>query len=136
MPHRNKVQLLASKGEQAMAKINMQDLVQCSLRLRPDRIIVGEIRGKEILDFIAACGTGHEGSFTSIHANNPRIAFMRMCQMYKLNHVPAMSDDDIFRELYEVIDVVIQLTKTNYGRELQSTYYKYGHYANPKGVST
>jgi type IV secretion system protein VirB11 len=130
IPHPNQVQLLASKGDQGMAKVSMQDLVQCCLRLRPDRIICGEIRGKEILDFIGACSTGHEGSVTSIHANNPRIAFMRMTQMYKLNNVPSMSDEDIMRELHEVIDIVIQVAKAKPGRKVQSIYYKYGHLAH------
>jgi type IV secretion system protein VirB11 len=88
---------------------------------------MGEIRGKEILDFIAAASTGHEGSMTTIHANNPRIAFMRMTQMYKLNNVPAMSDEDILRELKEVIDIIIQVHKTKEGRAIQSIYYKYGN---------
>ncbi len=125
--HPNKVQLLASKGGQSKAKITMQDLVQCCLRLRPDRVICGEIRGKEIIDFLAASSTGHEGSMTSIHANNPAIAFMRMTQMYKLNNVPSMTDKDILRELKSVIDVIIQITKSPQGRQVQSVYYKYGH---------
>jgi len=124
--HPNQVNLLASKGDQGLAKVSMQDLVQCCLRLRPDRIIMGEIRGKEIMDFISACSTGHEGSLTSIHANNPKIAFMRMTQMYKLNNVPSMTDEDILNELKEVIDIVIQIQKTHAGRFVSSVYYKYG----------
>ncbi len=127
-PHQNQVNLLASKGDQGLAKVSMQDLVQCCLRLRPDRIIMGEIRGKEILDFVSACSTGHEGSITSIHANNPRVAFMRMTQMYKLNAVPSMSDEDILRELKEVVDIIVQIAKTPEGRKVQSIYYKYGHH--------
>jgi type IV secretion system protein VirB11 len=122
--HPNQVRLLAIKGEQGLAKVTMQDLVQCCLRLRPDRIIIGEIRGKEIADFIAAAATGHEGSMTSIHASNPELAFMRMTQMYKLNNVPAMSDADIRRELESVIDIIIQLAKTPQGRKVQQVYYK------------
>ena len=129
IPHSNKVQLLASKSEQGMAKVNMQDLVQCCLRLRPDRIIMGEIRGKEILDFLASSSTGHEGSITSIHANNPHIAFMRMTQLYKLNNVPSMTDSDILRELKTVIDIVLQQQKTEKGRMLHQVYYRYGHLA-------
>lgn len=129
VPHQNQVQLLASKGDQGEAKISMQDLVQCCLRLRPDRIIMGEIRGAEIMDFVSACATGHEGSLTSIHANNPKIAFMRMTQMYKLNNVPSMSDQDILRELKTVIDIVIQIAKTPLGRKVQGVYYRYGHLA-------
>jgi type IV secretion system protein VirB11 len=125
IPHPNQVQLLASKGEQGLAKVDMQQLVQCCLRLRPDRIIMGEIRGKEVLDFVGACSTGHEGSITSIHANNPRVAFMRMTQMYKQNNVPSMSDEDILRELHEVVDVIVQIAKTSEGRIVQSVYYKH-----------
>ncbi|OGT30623.1 MAG: P-type DNA transfer ATPase VirB11 [Gammaproteobacteria bacterium RIFCSPHIGHO2_12_FULL_35_23] len=123
-PHKNKIQFLASKGQQGKANITMQDLVQCSLRLRPDRIIMGEIRGAEIMDFISACSTGHEGSITSIHANNPRVAFLRMIQMYKLNNVPAMSDQDILRELQQAIDIIVQLAKTTEGKKMVSIYYK------------
>ena len=79
------------------------------------------------MDFISACSTGHEGSLTSIHANNPRIAFMRMTQMYKLNNVPSMTDQDIMRELKEVIDIIIQIAKTPEGRKVQGIYYKHGN---------
>jgi type IV secretion system protein VirB11 len=120
----NIIQLLSSKGDQGIAKISLQDLLQCSLRLRPDRIICGEIRGKEILDFISACSTGHEGSMTSIHANNPRIAFMRMVQMYKLNNVPFMTDESIMKELNEVIDIIVQLVRDEKGRRVETIYYK------------
>lgn len=85
---------------------------------------MGEIRGKEILDFISACATGHEGSLTSIHANNPRIAFMRMIQLYKLNNVPSMQDEAILQELKSVIDIIVQLKKTEYGRSMAYVYYK------------
>ena len=54
IPHPNQVSLLSSKGDQGLAKVSMQDLVQCCLRLRPDRIIVGEVRGREIVDFLSA----------------------------------------------------------------------------------
>ncbi len=118
-PHPNQVRLLSSQN------ISMQTLLQASLRLRPDRIIMGEIRGKEILDFIGACSTGHEGSLTTIHANNPQIAFLRMTQMYKLNPVPSMSDQDILRELQSVIDIVIQINKTPLGRLAQGVYFKW-----------
>lgn len=125
--HPNQVNLVATKGNQGLAQISMQDLVQCCLRLRPDRMIVGEIRGKEVLDFVSACSTGHEGSLTTIHANNPKIALMRMTQMYKLNHVPSMQDADIMRELQAVIDVIVQVAKTPKGRQVQSIYYKYAN---------
>ena len=122
--HDNYVSLLASKGEQSRANITMQDLVQCALRLRPDRIIMGEIRGKEIMDFVSACSTGHDGSLTSIHANSPTGAFMRMVQLYKLNSVPSMRDEEILAQLKSVIDIVIQLNKTSRGRCVGGVYFK------------
>lgn len=124
LKHVNNVSLLASKGGQGKANIKMQDLLQASLRLRPERIIMGEIRGAEIMDFVSACSTGHEGSMTSIHANNPEMAFMRMVQMYKLNNVPSMRDEDIMRELESVVDIIVQLAKTSDGRAMVGCYYK------------
>ena len=125
VPHKNLVRLkaLKSTGNQTTT-VTMQDLVQASLRLRPDRIIMGEIRGREIFDFVAACSTGHSGALATIHANNPRVAFMRMAQLYKLNNVSGMTDADIHRELHEVIDIIVQLQKTEVGRQLVEVYYK------------
>lgn len=102
----------------------MQDLVQCSLRLRLDRIVVGEVRGKELLDYISASLTGYSGAVTSIHAENPQIAFVRMCQMYKLNTLPAMTDQDIYQEIKQAVDIIFQLSRTSRGRHLESVYYQ------------
>ncbi len=124
-PHQNIVRLKAFKqADIEESHLTMQDLVQATLRLRPDRIIMGEIRGKEIFDFVSACFTGHNGSLATIHADNPRMAFMRMAQLYKLNNVPGMKDEDIHQILHEVIDIVVQLKKTKYGRKMISVYYK------------
>ncbi len=124
-PHPNKVAMLAPKKLEGQGlALSMQDLVQCALRLRPDRLIMGEIRGREILDFVSACSTGHEGSITSIHASNPRVAFMRMIQMYKLNNVPSMRDEEIDAVLNEVIDIILQVKRTPHGRKLVYVYYK------------
>lgn len=106
------------------ANIGMQELVQSALRLRPDRIIMGEIRGKECFDFVAASNTGHQGTITSIHANNPHAAIMRMTQLYKLNHVPSMTDTDIRQELHQVIDIIVQLGRNQQGRFISDIYYK------------
>jgi type IV secretion system protein VirB11 len=122
--HENKLHLLSSKGGQTLAQVSMQDLLQCSLRLRPDRIICGEIRGKEISDFIAACLTGHPGSMTTIHASSPKLAFMRMVQMYKLNNVPSMSDHDILTIISTAVDIVIQLNRNENGRNVDQVFYK------------
>ena len=124
--HQNIVRLKALKPmSNDHGGITMQDLVQTSLRLRPDRIIMGEIRGREIFDFVSACSTGHSGALATIHANNPKSAFMRMAQLYKFNNVPGMKEDDIYQILHEVIDIVVQLQKTDTGRKLVGVYYKH-----------
>jgi len=126
-PHINQVSLKAPKKlENEQATVTMQDLVQCSLRLRPDRIIMGEMRGAEILDFVSACSTGHDGSISTIHAPNPRVALMRMVQMYKFNNV-SMSDDEIRHVLNEVIDIILQVEPTAQGRRLKYVHYKNAH---------
>lgn len=123
--HQNTVRLKALKNQaNNPVPVDMQTLVQTALRLRPDRIIMGEIRGKEAFDFVSACSTGHRGSVVTLHANNPKSAFMRLAQLYKLNHVPSMTESDIARELHEVIDVVVQLGKLDGCRRLTQVYYK------------
>ena len=98
--------------------VSMQHLLQCSLRLRPDRLVMGEIRGAEMMDFVAACSTGHAGALTTVHANSPRLAIARMRQLYKLNPVPAMTDSDIDHALLGVIDVVVQLERSQGQRSI------------------
>ena len=127
IPHRNSVSLLATKGEQGEAKVTNQDLVKSCMRLRPDRIIMGEIIGGEIIDFVSACTTGHEGSITTIHANNPKLAFSRMAGLYKHNQI-VMTDSEIINELKGAIDVIIQLGKEHDGRMAQSIWYKYSNF--------
>lgn len=125
LPHSNIVNLRALKkisGEPT--NLTLQDLVQCSLRLRPDRLIMGEIRGREVFDFVNAAASGHPGTLTTIHATNPRIAFMRMAQLYKLNNLANMTNEDILQELHAVIDVIIQIAKIDNKRFATSCYYK------------
>lgn len=118
--------LFSSKGEQGTAKVNMQMLVEASLRLKPDRIIMGELRGAEASDFINATATGHEGSISCLHASSPAMAFMRLVQMVRLSG-NSFSRDDILEDLHMVIDIVIQLKRHIEGtrtiREITSIYY-------------
>ncbi len=120
--HHNVLQMVTSKNNQGLANISMQDCVQASLRLRPDRIIMGELRGGECADFIAALSTGHEGSFSTIHANNPYVAFMRMINMVRLNPAcQSMEKSDILDNLQSVIDIIVQIKRKKH--ELGMTRY-------------
>lgn len=109
-PHRLHTPLFTSKGLQGVANVTMQDLVQASLRIRPDRIIMGELRGSEAADFIHATATGHDGSISSVHASSPDVALMRLVHMVKLNGTN-LSREDILADLHTVIDVIIQLKR-------------------------
>jgi len=76
--HPNRVHLLASKGGQGRAKVTTQDLIEACLRLRPDRIIVGELRGAEAFSFLRAINTGHPGSISTLHADAPSMALEQL----------------------------------------------------------
>jgi pilus assembly protein CpaF len=94
--------------------IQQRELVINSLRMRPDRIIVGEVRGEEALDMLQAMNTGHDGSLTTIHANSPRDALARletMVAMASLN----IPDTAIRRQIASAIDVVIQVSRLSDG---------------------
>lgn len=102
--------LFASKGGQGSAMITIQDLLQSSLRIRPDRIIMGELRGKEASDYLHAISTGHEGAISSIHAGSPDMVFTRLVHMVKLSG-SNFSKQDIMEDLETMIDVVVQLKR-------------------------
>jgi len=94
--------------------IHQRQLVINSLRMRPDRIIVGEVRSEEALDMLQAMNTGHDGSLTTIHANTPRDALARletMVAMASLN----IPDSAIRRQIASAIDVVVQVTRLSDG---------------------
>jgi type IV secretion system protein VirB11 len=119
IPHLNKVHLLASKGEQGFAKVTLSQLVEVCLRLRPDRIIMGEMRGAEAADFLNAVATGHDGSVASIHAAHPAMAFMRLVHLIKLNPAMKMRRADILEDLHSLIDIVVQIKRIRVGDQYQ-----------------
>ncbi|MGI9463569.1 MAG: CpaF family protein, partial [Aestuariivirgaceae bacterium] len=93
------------KGE-----IRQRELVKNALRMRPDRIIVGEVRGEEAFDMLQAMNTGHEGSMTTIHANTPRDAISRLEQMVGMAGFP-MTISSVRSQIAAAIKLVIQLNR-------------------------
>ena len=91
-------------------EVTVRDLVKNSLRMRPDRIIVGEVRGSEALDMIQAINTGHDGSLATIHANSPRDALARLETMVLMAgfELPLRA---IREQIASGVDVVVQLTR-------------------------
>ncbi len=95
-------------------QVTIRDLVRNALRMRPDRIIVGEVRGGEALDMLQAMNTGHDGSLTTVHANSPRDAVSRLETMVLMAGVelPAKA---IREQIASAIDVIVHLTRMSDG---------------------
>ena len=104
-------------GEGA-GEITIRTLLRSALRLRPDRIIVGEVRGAEAMDLVSALNTGHKGSLTTVHANSPREA------LWKLETLALSAGDTsesaIARQLRTAVDTIVQVERTPQGRRVHS----------------
>jgi pilus assembly protein CpaF len=96
-------------------RISQRELVINSLRMRPDRIVVGEVRGGEALDMLQAMNTGHDGSLTTVHANSPRDALMRIETMVAMGGVD-IPQKAVRHQLASAIDVVVQLERLSDGK--------------------
>ena len=118
----NRVHLLASKGSQGRANVTMQDLIEACLRLRPDRIMVGEIRGAEAFSYLRAINTGHPGSITTLHADSPALAFEQVILMVMQAGL-GMTRDQIREYVHEIVDVVVQLKRGEKGKRFVSEVY-------------
>jgi len=96
-------------------EVTIRDLVRNSLRMRPDRIIVGEVRGKESFDMMQAMNTGHEGSITTLHANSPVDALNRLETMILMNEM-SIPVGAVRGYIENAIDIVIQIDRLTDGR--------------------
>lgn len=96
---------IEGKGE-----ITARDLVKNSLRMRPDRIIVGEVRSGEVIDMLQAMNTGHDGSLTTIHANSPRDALLRLETLVAMSGLN-IQQESIRRYISSALDVIIHITR-------------------------
>src|SRR5262249_32932093 len=95
------------KGKGAVMQ---RQLLINSLRMRPDRIIMGEVRGEEALDMLQAMNTGHDGSMTTIHANTPQDAIARMETMAMMANL-SLSEKAIRRQIASAISIVVQVSR-------------------------
>ncbi|HST52859.1 MAG TPA: CpaF family protein [Pyrinomonadaceae bacterium] len=100
---------IESKGE-----ITQRDLVRNALRMRPDRIVIGEVRGGEAIDMLQAMNTGHDGSLTTIHANTPRDALSRIETMIQMTGM-RLSEKAMRSQIASAIDLVIQAARLSDG---------------------
>ena len=110
LPGANGVGLIAVKGEMGEAKVTANDLLQAALRLRPDRIVLGELRGTEAVSFLRAINTGHPGSFSTVHANTPRGALEQIALMAMQSGI-GLTRSETLEYAASVIDLVVQLDR-------------------------
>lgn len=112
LPSDNGVGLIAVKGELGEAKVSADDLLQAALRLRPDRIVLGELRGRETVSFLRAINTGHPGSFSTVHANSPESALEQIALMAMQTGI-GLSRAETIDYARSVIDVIVQLDRVD-----------------------
>ncbi len=115
LPGANGVGLVAVKGELGEAKVTANELLQAALRLRPDRIVLGELRGAESVSFLRAINTGHPGSFSTIHANSLTGALDQLALMVMQTGI-GLTRSDTIAYAASVIDVVVQLGRNDQGK--------------------
>jgi pilus assembly protein CpaF len=96
-------------------EVTLRDLVRCALRMRPDRIVVGEVRGPETLDMLQALTSGHAGSMATVHANAPTEALLRL-EMMALMAAPGLSLEAARRLVASAIEVVVHVAREADGR--------------------
>lgn len=114
--HANHVGLIAVRGSLGEAQVSANELVSASLRMRPDRIILGELRGVEALAFLRAINSGHPGSMTTIHADSPESAVEQLVLLV-LHAGTALGRDDVRHYVTQTIDVFVQLDRAG-GRRI------------------
>jgi pilus assembly protein CpaF len=95
--------------------VDQRQLVINSLRMRPDRIVIGEVRGSEAIDMLQAMNTGHDGSLTTLHANSPRDAFHRLETMVAMANLN-LPDRAVRQQIAGAIDIVVQLKRFGDGK--------------------
>lgn len=121
--HPNKVNLVMSRNNKIQTPLSMRHLVKNSLRMRPDRIIIGEVRGEEAFDMLQAMNTGHDGSMGTLHANNAIEAISRLESLftYAGHDIPIPV---IRKQISLAIDFIIQLKKSRSGDRVVAQVYE------------
>ena len=117
-PHENQVGLIAVRGGMGEARVTADELVGASLRMRPDRIILGELRGIEALAFLRAVNSGHPGSMTTIHADSPEAAVDQLALLV-LQAGTKLARADVREYVSQTIDVYIQLGRRGGKRQVE-----------------
>jgi type IV secretion system protein VirB11 len=113
-PHRNAVHLLYAKDGQGLAQVTAKDLLESALRMRPDRILLQELRDASAFFYLRTANTGHPGSITTLHADSAALAFEQLTLMVKESDAGReLARDDIRALLHMLVDVVVQVRRAD-----------------------
>jgi type IV secretion system protein VirB11 len=123
--HVNVVRLFYSKDGQGVARVTPKQLLEASLRLRPDRILLAELRGEEAYYFLRNVSSGHPGSITSVHAGSSALAFEQLALLVK-ESTPGrdMPLGEIHRLLRQVVDVVVHCERVSGTRRVREVWWR------------
>jgi len=123
--HPNHVRLYYSKDDQGLARVTPKQLLECCLRMRPDRILLAELRAEEAFDYLRNVNSGHPGSITSVHAASAELAFEQLVLLVKQSPGGrTLARRDIRRLLYLLVDVVIQCALEQHRRVIREIWYQ------------
>lgn len=115
VPHPNRVRLFYSRGKQGRAAIQASDLVLATLRMRPDRVILGELRGDDAIHWLTAANSGHPGTLATLHADEPRMALDKLTLMV-MAYQQNLSRKEVYQYVTSIVDIVVQLKRDHEGR--------------------
>ena len=122
--HDNHVRLFYSKDDQGLARVTPKQLLESCLRMKPDRILLAELRGEEAFDYLRNVNSGHPGSITSIHAASAELAFEQLVLLVKQSRAgQELARDEIKNLLYLLIDVVVQFGVEHRQRCIKEIWY-------------
>jgi type IV secretion system protein VirB11 len=122
--HPNHVRLFYSKGDQGQAKVTPKHLLESCLRMRPDRILLAELRSDEAFDYLRNVNSGHPGSITSVHASSADLAFEQLTLLVKQSRSGGdLPRPEIKTLLYLLVDIVVQFGVVGHQRCIQEIWY-------------
>jgi type IV secretion system protein VirB11 len=122
--HPNHVRLYYSKDNQGLARVTPRQLLECCLRMRPDRILLAELRAEEAFDYLRNVNSGHPGSITSVHATSAELAFEQLVLLVKQSPAGrALARRDIQTLLHLLVDVVIQCALEQHQRVIHEIWF-------------
>lgn len=123
--HPNHVRLFYSKGDQGQAKVAPKQLLESCLRMRPDRILLAELRSDEAFDYLRNANSGHPGSITSVHASSADLAFEQLALLVKQSRSGSdLPRPEIKTLLYSLVDIVVQFGVVGHQRCIREIWYE------------